>query len=45
MELPLNRINYYGDVFVSTVVIEEIYERKFCSLTEVEAKNLVKMFG
>lgn len=45
MGLPQNRINYYGDVLVGTVVIVKTREGEFCSLTEVEAEDLRKMLG
>ena len=43
--LPQNRINYYGDVLVGTVVIIKTCEGEFCSLTEAEAEDLLKMFN
>ena len=45
MGLPQNRINYYGDVLVGTVVIVKTCEGEFCSLSEAEAEDLRKMFG
>jgi hypothetical protein len=43
--LPPNRISYYGDVLVGTVVIIKTCEGEFCSLSEAEAEELKKMFG
>ena len=43
--LPPNRINYHGDVLVGAVVVVKSCEEEFCSLTEVEAEDLRKMFG
>lgn len=45
MGLPKNRINYYGDVLVGTVVIVKTCEGEFYSLSEAEAEDLRKMFG
>ena len=45
MGLPQNRIDYYGDVLVGTVVIIKTCEGEFCSLAEDEAEDLRKMFG
>ena len=45
MGLPPNRINYYGDILVGTVVIVKTCEGEFCSLAEDEAERLRMMFG
>lgn len=45
MGLPPNRINYYGDALVGTVVIVKTRGEEFSSLTELEAEDLRKMFG
>ena len=45
MGLPQNRINYYGDILVGTVVIVKTCEEVFCSLAVDEAERLRMMFG
>lgn len=45
ISLPVNRINYHGDILVGTVVIVKTCEGEFCSLSEAEAEDLMQMFG
>jgi len=45
MRLPQNRINYYGEVLVGTVVFVKTYDGEFCSLSEAEGEDLRTTFG